>query len=201
MKAETIADIRRLVADAQRQADMEWDNSPTITVSLRVLEILARPRLSFINQAEADEADKQAVARRLRAARIAKFEASVELARAAAVLGVTLRAHETGRNGIGQVDVARYADALDVDASWILTGNGKGPTYPPTVGGRLRIARRTAGYSVRKLAGVFKRAPATIREQEASDVLPRAHAVGYADELRVGLEWLLFGAGDPPVPK
>lgn len=38
----------------------------------------------------------------------------------------TYKAHESGRNGVGPADVARYAKAFRVDPAWILVGAGVG---------------------------------------------------------------------------
>ena len=72
-----------------------------------------------------DTASKEQVAARLREARKRIFATAKEAADALNMKDVTVRAHESGRNGVSYSDLERYARRYGVAQMWLLTGQGK----------------------------------------------------------------------------
>src|SRR5258708_5771075 len=64
------------------------------------------------------------IAARLKEARSALFPTAAEAARALGMKPVTVRAHESGQNGVDYFDLERYARRYGVDIAWLLTGEG-----------------------------------------------------------------------------
>ena len=57
----------------------------------------------------------------------------------------TYRAHENGQNNYDVNDAAVYARAFNVSASWLLLGNGKGPsTQIPEIFSKTKIHNQSA---------------------------------------------------------
>ena len=72
-----------------------------------------------------NEQSKEQVAARLKAARKRIFGTATEAADALGMNPVTVRAHESGRNGVSYYDLERYARRYGVAQMWLLTGKGK----------------------------------------------------------------------------
>lgn len=72
-----------------------------------------------------NDQSKEAVAARLKAARQRIFATASEAAEALHMNPVTVRAHESGRNGVSYYDLERYARRYGVAQMWLLTGQGK----------------------------------------------------------------------------
>lgn len=65
---------------------------------------------------------RDAVAERLKAARAAKYRTAAEAARALKMEAPTVRAHESGQNGLSPEAAKTYADIYGVSVSWLLYG-------------------------------------------------------------------------------
>lgn len=72
-----------------------------------------------------EHANKLEVGKRLKEARSKIFGSAKEAADALGMKDVTVRAHESGRNGVSYYDLERYARRYGVAQMWLLTGEGK----------------------------------------------------------------------------
>ena len=68
--------------------------------------------------------DMPEIAARLREARARVFATAADAARALDMKPVTVRAHESGQNGVGSRDLERYARRYGVNLGWLLVGEG-----------------------------------------------------------------------------
>jgi len=66
--------------------------------------------------------DRHAVAARLKQARSRIFPTAADAARALGMKPVTVRAHESGQNGVDVFDLERYARRYGCDIGWLLKG-------------------------------------------------------------------------------
>jgi len=72
------------------------------------------------------KAERYEIAARLKQARRRLFATAADAARALDMKPVTVRAHESGQNGVDYTDLERYARRYGVDIAWLLTGRGEG---------------------------------------------------------------------------
>lgn len=110
-----------------------------------------------------DQISTGSVAARLKSAREKRYLVAAHAASALGMRPVTLRAHESGQNGIGPEEAAKYAAAYGVTLEWLLTGvGGNSPPHltlvqlPPVPDDdpiadlmTLAVRLREAGYRVR----------------------------------------------------
>lgn len=110
-----MTDIRQRLADALVEAAMEGDDSAKVTVSMRVLEIMASTPAAPVRAALLSEATGEPN-ERLRQARVAAgFASATDAARANGWAPSTYMGHENGSRGLG-VDVAKeYAKAFGIE--------------------------------------------------------------------------------------
>lgn len=74
--------------------------------------------------------DRHAVAARLKQARSRIFPTAADAARAIGMKPVTVRAHESGQNGIDVFDLERYARRYGCDIGWLLKGGEESRPRP-----------------------------------------------------------------------
>ncbi|MBR0684411.1 helix-turn-helix transcriptional regulator [Bradyrhizobium manausense] len=153
-------------------------------------------------------------ANRLHAARkAAGFKSSREAAVRFGWHPGTYKSHETAARYFDAETGRVYADALGVSRSWLMDGRGRGPSLDPVrtarfeirkaaatkpaqgAAGRLRVARRLAGYrsvvdASRKID--VNRSTLSAHENGQND-LSREAAIHYGQVFGVDPEWLLSG--------
>lgn len=148
----------------------------------------------------------------------ARLQAGYTSARAAAVrFGLALsrlRAHESGEAAMTAADLEHYAEIFRVDLAWLRGGDSTTPEHSiePTVpssssieslpAGRLRLARRLAGYrSVQAAADAngWTRSRLSAHEINQNRLLPH-QASEYGRAYNVLPAWLLTGEGPSGYP-
>lgn len=150
----------------------------------------------------------------------ARLQAGYTSARAAAVrFGLSLsrlRAHESGEAPISAEDLRHYAEIFGADAAWLVgsrsesaatAGHRSQAPLPSSVtetspAGRLRLARRLAGYrSVQAAADAYgwTRSRLSAHEINQNRLLPQ-QAAEYGRAFNVLPEWLLTGEGPSGYP-
>ena len=66
-----------------------------------------------------------AIAKRLKEARARVFKTATDAAMALHMKPATVRAHESGQNGVGPFDLEQYAHRYGVSIAWLVTGQGE----------------------------------------------------------------------------
>lgn len=199
-----MTEIRQRLADALVQAAMEGDDSPKVTVSMRVLEIIVGgvDSLSYVVDctrptpfipapaAPAGQVYASVQGEALREALRAPLRSQSALARR---LGV----HSTAINKV----CSGVRDISASEAETIRAYLAETEIPEDTTGSRLRFARRATGISTGELAKRVQLSESAVRNQENStNGIPAALAPKYARELGVTPEWLLYGRGGSPTP-
>lgn len=92
-----------------------------------------------------EDYSRDAIANRLKEARAAKFATAADAARAIGKKEVTVRAHESGQNGLSASMARTYAKAYGVSAEWLLYGKGQVDIVDHMLGVQAELSRRNPG--------------------------------------------------------